>query len=115
MRQPGRVMPAMRVGPNELKSQKRAPVFVPIFHAPAPGMGLWNLDGGSHFYKVLSLRRERACEHAACDRPEEPIGIRYDYLRKRFACVRAKLQCCPAPVSAKMPGVQRRNLVEPAS
>src|SRR3981081_983905 len=99
MRQPGRVMPAMRVGSNNPNTQKRAPVFVPIFHTPALGKGLGNLDGGGFVHKVLSLRRELACEHTACDRPEEPIGIRYNYLRKRFTFVSAKIQCCPAHLS----------------
>jgi hypothetical protein len=89
----------MRVASNELKSQKRAPVFVPIFHAPALGMALGNLDGGSFLDEILGLRHERACERAACDCPEKPIGIRYDYLRKGFTFVRAKIQCCPAHLS----------------
>jgi hypothetical protein len=98
--QPGRMVPAMRVASNELKSQKRAPVFVAILHAPALGMTLGNLDGGSFFDQILGFGHERACEHAAGDCPEEPIGVRYDYLRKRFTGVLAEIQCCPVHLSA---------------
>src|SRR3982074_1117636 len=92
----GRVMPPKRVGSNELKPQKRALVLVAIFHSPALGMRFGDLDGGSLFYKILSLGREPAFEHPRVDCPEEPIGIRYNYLRKRFTFVLAKIQCCPA-------------------
>jgi len=96
MRLPGRVMPAMRFGFDEFEPQKLARVLVAIFHAPALGIGFGDLDGGGFFDEILGFGRERACDHAACDRPEEPIGIRYDYLRKRFTSVFAKIQCCPA-------------------